>query len=174
MRVPCVLMSTFLIREVGSEEFGTRTETKNLNSFKAIARAIENERESTDRSHRSQVKRLSRRQEDGMILRSIHILCDPRRMHRITDISLILTLYLSTSAMSGSSRVRDAQPEFRDEKKIRYKEEYAIPDYDIDIITDSKKLADLFEDSDCTGSTCKEGFQLDHGRDHATDEGEQC
>ena len=33
------------VREVGSEEFGTRTETKNLNSFKAIARAIENERE---------------------------------------------------------------------------------------------------------------------------------
>ena len=33
------------IREVGSEEFGTRTETKNLNSFKAIARAIENVRE---------------------------------------------------------------------------------------------------------------------------------
>ena len=33
------------VREVGAAEFGTRTETKNLNSFKAIARAIENERE---------------------------------------------------------------------------------------------------------------------------------
>ena len=33
------------VREVGATEFGTRTETKNLNSFKAIARAIENERE---------------------------------------------------------------------------------------------------------------------------------
>ena len=33
------------VREVGAEEFGTRTETKNLNSFKAIAHAIENERE---------------------------------------------------------------------------------------------------------------------------------
>ena len=33
------------IREVGAEEFGTRTEMKNLNSFSAIARAIEGERE---------------------------------------------------------------------------------------------------------------------------------
>ncbi len=33
------------VREYGAKEFGTRTEMKNLNSFKAIARAIENERE---------------------------------------------------------------------------------------------------------------------------------
>ena len=33
------------VREVGAEKFGTRTEMKNLNSFKAIARAIEGERE---------------------------------------------------------------------------------------------------------------------------------
>lgn len=32
------------VREVGSEKFGTRTEMKNLNSFKAIGRAIEGER----------------------------------------------------------------------------------------------------------------------------------
>ena len=33
------------VREMGTSEFGTRTEMKNLNSFKAIARAIEGERE---------------------------------------------------------------------------------------------------------------------------------
>ena len=38
-------MSTCLVREVGASAFGTRTEMKNLNSFKAIARAIEGERE---------------------------------------------------------------------------------------------------------------------------------
>ena len=42
-------------------------------------------------------------------------------------------------------KVRAAQPEFRDEKKVRYKEEYDLPDYDIDIITGSKHLADIFE-----------------------------
>ena len=43
------------VREVGSETFGTRTEMKNLNSFKAIARAIEGERE-------RQIELLGRRQ----------------------------------------------------------------------------------------------------------------
>ncbi|MFR0848537.1 MAG: hypothetical protein ACLSG9_11675 [Eubacterium sp.] len=38
------------VREVGSEKFGTRTEMKNLNSFKAIARAIEGERATPDRA----------------------------------------------------------------------------------------------------------------------------
>ena len=33
------------VREVGAKKFGTRTEMKNLNSFKAIAHAIEGERE---------------------------------------------------------------------------------------------------------------------------------
>jgi aspartyl-tRNA(Asn)/glutamyl-tRNA(Gln) amidotransferase subunit B len=42
-------------------------------------------------------------------------------------------------------RIRKAQPEFKTEKMKRYKEEFGIPDYDINIITDSKKLADIFE-----------------------------
>ena len=39
------------VREVGSTEFGTRTEMKNLNSFKAIAHAIAGEKEKTDRAY---------------------------------------------------------------------------------------------------------------------------
>ena len=30
---------------------------------------------------------------------------------------------------------------------LRYKEEFGIPDYDINMITDSKKLADIFEET---------------------------
>ena len=41
--------------------------------------------------------------------------------------------------------IRANQPEFKSEKMKRYKEEFGIPDYDINIITDSKKLADIFE-----------------------------
>ena len=41
------------VREVGAEEFGTRTEMKNLNSFKAIKRAIEGRDGTSDRSDRS-------------------------------------------------------------------------------------------------------------------------
>jgi aspartyl-tRNA(Asn)/glutamyl-tRNA(Gln) amidotransferase subunit B len=41
--------------------------------------------------------------------------------------------------------IRSRQPEFKTEKMARYAEEYGIPEYDIAIITDSKKLADIFE-----------------------------
>ena len=53
-------------------------------------------------------------------------------------------------------KVREAQPEFRDEKKVRYKEEYDLSDYDIDIITGSKHLADIFEATIALGSEPKE------------------
>ena len=51
--------------------------------------------------------------------------------------------------------IRSRQPELRDEKRIRYKEEYDIPDYDIDILTNSKKLADIFEEAIALGAAPK-------------------
>ena len=47
------------------------------------------------------------------------------------------------------------KPEFRTEKMKRYKEEYEIPDYDIEIITASKHMADLFEATVALGSQPK-------------------
>ncbi len=44
-------------------------------------------------------------------------------------------------------RVRESQPEFQDAKALRSKEEFQIPDYDISIITASKKMADIFEET---------------------------
>jgi len=41
--------------------------------------------------------------------------------------------------------IRSAHPEFRDEKLNRYKEEFKIPEYDAQIITGDKHLADIFE-----------------------------
>ena len=41
--------------------------------------------------------------------------------------------------------IRAKQPEFRPEKMARYKEEYDIPEYDIEIITGTKRMADIFE-----------------------------
>ena len=51
--------------------------------------------------------------------------------------------------------IRSRQPEFRNEKRIRYREEFGIPDYDIEIITGSKKMADLFEQTVALGTQPK-------------------
>ena len=52
-------------------------------------------------------------------------------------------------------KIREKQPEFRTEKMARYKEEFDIPDYDIDIITNTKRMADLFEETVALGAQPK-------------------
>ena len=41
--------------------------------------------------------------------------------------------------------VKDRQPELRTEKLERYKKEFDIPEYDAGILTESKRMADIFE-----------------------------
>ncbi len=74
------------VREVGAEEFGTRTEMKNLNSFKAIARAIEGEMERQIDliEEGKKVVQETRRWDDT---KSIPIQCVPKKTHRIIVIS---------------------------------------------------------------------------------------
>ena len=43
--------------------------------------------------------------------------------------------------------IKSRQPEFKSEKMERYAKEFGIPEYDIEMITDSKRLADLFEET---------------------------
>ena len=134
------------VREVGAKEFGTRTEMKNLNSFRAITRAIENERERQIDLLESgqQVIQETRRWDDtkeySYAMRSKE---DAQDYRYFPDPDLV-PVYISDEWLE---EIRSRQPEFREEKMARYKEEYDIPEYDIGIITDSKHMADLFEET---------------------------
>ena len=44
-------------------------------------------------------------------------------------------------------KIKEKQPEFRDEKLERYKKEFDIPQYDAEILTESKHMADIFEET---------------------------
>lgn len=132
------------IREVGAKEFGTRTEMKNLNSFKAIRRAIEGETERQIDIIESgeKVVQETRRWDDNngesYAMRSKE---DAQDYRYFPDPDLV-PISLSEEFIAN---IKSKEPEFRNEKKLRYKEEYKIPDYDIEIITESKKMADIFE-----------------------------
>ena len=132
------------VREVGSEKFGTRTEMKNLNSFKAIARAIEGERArqiellEEGKSVIQETRRWDDNKEYSYAMRSKEAAQDYRYF---PDPDLV-PVFISEEWLA---KIKAAQPELRTEKMKRYKEEYDIPDYDIDIITGSKHMADLFE-----------------------------
>lgn len=142
------------VREVGAEEFGTRTEMKNLNSFKAIARAIEGERERQIDLLESGEKVIqeTRRWDDGRgesyAMRSKE---DAQDYRYFPDPDLV-PVVLDDAFLK---EIRARQPEFREEKMLRYKREFDIPDYDIEIITGSKHMADLFEAAVALGSQPK-------------------
>ena len=134
------------VREIGTKAFGTRTEMKNLNSFRAITHAIEGERERQIELLEAgqQVVQETRRWDDtkeySYAMRSKE---DAQDYRYFPDPDLV-PVNISDAWLE---QIRNSQPEFREEKMARYKKEFDIPAYDISIITDSKHLADLFEET---------------------------
>ncbi len=134
------------VREVGAETFGTRTEMKNLNSFRAITHAIEGERERQIELLESgqQVTQETRRWDDAKEYSYAMRSKEDAQDYRYFPDPDLPPIYISDEWIA---QIRDSQPEFREEKMARYKTEFDIPEYDIGIITDSKHLADLFEET---------------------------
>ncbi len=134
------------VREVGAETFGTRTEMKNLNSFRAITYAIAGERERQIELLESgqQVTQETRRWDDAKEYSYAMRSKEDAQDYRYFPDPDLPPIYISDEWIA---QIRDSQPEFREEKMARYKTEFDIPEYDIGIITDSKHLADLFEET---------------------------
>ena len=132
------------VREVGATEFGTRTEMKNLNSFRAIARAIEGEKnrqidliESGEKVVQ-ETRRWDDAKEISHAMRSKEVAQD----YRYFPEPDLVPIHISDEWLT---EVQNRQPELRTEKLERYESEYEIPRYDAEIITSSKRLADIFE-----------------------------
>ena len=134
------------IREVGSDTFGTRTEMKNLNSFKAIARAIEGERErqiellEMGRPVVQETRRWDDNKESSHAMRSKE---DAKDYRYFPDPDLP-PIHISDQWIQDT---KSQLPEFREEKQQRYQKEYGLPAYDAEILTESRHLADLFEET---------------------------
>jgi len=134
------------VREVGATEYGTRTEMKNLNSFKAIARAIENERArqidllESGEEVIQETRRWDDTKEYSYAMRSKE---DAQDYRYFPDPDLV-PIIISDEWID---HVRKHQPEFREEKMARYQTEYGLPEYDASILTGTKKLADIFEET---------------------------
>ena len=132
------------VRVAGSEELGTRTEMKNLNSFKAIARAIEAERErqiellEAGKPVIQETRRWDDNKEHSYAMRSKEDAKDYRYFPEPDLVPIVISdVWIAD--------IKARQPELRSEKLERYKKEFDIPQYDAEIITESKKMADIFE-----------------------------
>ncbi len=144
------------VRPAGSTELGTRTEMKNLNSFKAIARAIDYETkrqiELIEEGKRvvQETRRWDENKDATYAMRSKENAQD----YRYFPEPDIPPIELTDEYLDG---VRAAQPELAEEKRARYQAEYGLPEYDCKMITSDKALADLFETLVARGAAPKQG-----------------
>ena len=143
------------VRPAGSDELGTRTEMKNLNSFKAIARAIEYE-----------AKRQIERIEEGK-----RVVQETRRWDENKDATFAMRSKENAQdyryfpepdippleiGEDYLERLRKEQPEMAEAKMARYQADWGLPAYDAQMLTGQKALADFFEATVALGTPPKQ------------------
>lgn len=134
------------VRPIGQQEFGTRTEMKNLNSFRSIVRAIEAEaqRQIKELESGGAIYQETRRWDDNKgisyAMRSKEEAHDYRYFPEPDLVPIVLE-------KDWIESIRADLPELPEARKSRYMEEYGLPEYDAAILTSSKRLADFFEEA---------------------------
>ena len=128
----------------GAKELGTRTEIKNINSFKFIEKAINFE-------IKRQIKILENGEKVIQETRLYDSSKDETRPMRSKEFANdyryfpepdLLPVIISDEEIK---KIRDEFPELPNEKETRYQEEFGLSAYDAQIIASSKPMADFFE-----------------------------
>ena len=132
------------IRKKGDKELGTRTEIKNINSFKFIEKAINFE-------IKRQIKILEKGETVTQETRLYDSSKDETRSMRSKEFANdyryfpepdLLPVVISDEEIK---RIKDEFPELPSEKEMRYQQDFKISAYDAQIIASSKSMADFFE-----------------------------
>ena len=134
------------VKPVGAKELGTRTEMKNINSFKAIARAIEGERARQIEliKEGKKVIQETRRWDDNKGASYAMRSKENAQDYRYFPEPDLVPIEIDDEWIE---KVRQSLPELPEAKKARYMSEYQLPEYDVDIITGSKDLVKIFEEA---------------------------
>jgi len=132
------------IRKKGEVEFGTRTEMKNMNSFRSIARALEYEInrqvDVIDNGGKIEQETLRWDEVSGKTF-SMRDKEDAEDYRYFPEPDLV-AIKLSEEYIEN---IKNSLPEMPESRKKRYLEEYKLSEKDAGIITSSKYLSDLFE-----------------------------
>ncbi|MDC0442741.1 Asp-tRNA(Asn)/Glu-tRNA(Gln) amidotransferase subunit GatB [Gammaproteobacteria bacterium] len=132
------------IRKKGYKELGTRTEIKNINSFKFIEKAINFE-------IKRQIKILEKGEKVVQETRLYDSSKDETRPMRSKEFANdyryfpepdLLPVVISDEEIQ---KIKDEFPELPNEKEIRFQKQFELSAYDAQIIASSKSMADFFE-----------------------------
>ncbi len=134
------------IREKGSEVLGTRTEMKNLNSFRALIRAVqyESKRQIIELKKGRRIIQETRKWDDtkgtSSSLRSKEEAHDYRYFPEPDLVPIVL-------APEYIAKIKSELPELPEAKKQRYIDEYKLPEYDAGVLTTTGVTARFFEEA---------------------------
>src|SRR5688572_20695678 len=132
------------VRRIGTETLGTKVEIKNLNSFKAIEKALEYETE-------RQIDTLS---EGGTVVQETRLWDENNEQtrsmrskesahdYRYFPDPDLLPINLDEASIQ---KLRSTLPELPDERKVRFMSQYGLPPYDAELLTSRRDVADYFE-----------------------------
>lgn len=132
------------IRRKGETELGTRTEIKNINSFRFVERAIHSEiirqQELIEDGGRvvQETRRYNADKDTTSSMRSKEVAND----YRYFPEPDLLPIVIDDAYIEA---IRDDLPEMPDTKKARFLEQYALSDYDADVLVSSREMAEYFE-----------------------------
>jgi aspartyl-tRNA(Asn)/glutamyl-tRNA(Gln) amidotransferase subunit B len=132
------------LRPVGQKEFGTRTELKNMNSFRNVQRALEYEvRRQRDvlLDGGAVVQETLLWDADKNITNSMRGKEEAHDYRYFPDPDLIPVVIDE----KWISDIQQGLPELPNERKKRFVAELDLPDYDAEVLTSAKELADYFE-----------------------------
>lgn len=134
------------LRPIGQEEFGTKVELKNLNSFAYVRAGLEFEekRQAEILSDGGSLDQETRRYDEKTkktILMRVKSDADDYRFLPDPDIVPL------TIDDAWIERIRKEIPELPDERKKRYVEELGLPEYDAGVLTATIEMANFFEDT---------------------------
>jgi len=134
------------LRPWGQKEFGTRAELKNMNSFRGVVRGLEYEqyRQAEILDEGGEVVQETRRWDEAQGKTFSMRGKEEAHDYRYFPDPDLVKIHID---QAWKDRIRASIPELPDARKARYTAEYGLPEYDAGVITSSKPLADLFENS---------------------------
>ncbi|WP_339781629.1 Asp-tRNA(Asn)/Glu-tRNA(Gln) amidotransferase subunit GatB [uncultured Marinobacter sp.] len=142
------------LKPKGSDELGTRTETKNLNSFRfmeqAIAHEVERQMDILEDGGRiiQETRLYNGERDESRSMRSKEEANDYRYFPCPDLLPVVIDDVFIESA-------RDLLPELPDERKARFKEQYGLNDYDARLLSDDARMAAFFEETAGHGKDAK-------------------
>ncbi|SEQ46381.1 Asp-tRNA(Asn)/Glu-tRNA(Gln) amidotransferase subunit GatB [Piscibacillus halophilus] len=132
------------LRPIGQEEFGTKTELKNLNSFNFVRQGLEFEQTRQEKVLRQggeilqETRRFDEKTKETILMR-VKEGSDDYRYFPEPD---LVPLYIDDE---WKERVRQSIPELPDARRERYVKELGLDAYDAQVLTNTKEMSDFFE-----------------------------